>query len=139
MLHDLRRAYAFFDQLTANDLAISDDSMSQTKGAAFCALLHGSAKPFSLALRSNTRRYARQGRVDHSKDIGVEAVRVYDVYLVRFYETTKAAKLRDKVAIIKAGEGVFVNLSNAELLRLSTQRAALLQTGQTNPTVTAEV
>ena len=57
---------------------------------------------------------------------------MHDVDLVLFDEAFETAQLSEKVQIIKAGKRVFENFSNAELLGIGAQRAAILQASQMN-------
>src|SRR5258707_13320078 len=113
--------------------------MGQTNCYAFGAFLQRRAEPIGFAFRSHARGHSAQKSAGHSKDVGVKAMRVHHVDFLLFDETHHPPDLPGEVEIIKAGQRVFVDLSEAKLISLSTERTAILQTGEINPALAAGV
>src|SRR5437016_5499839 len=139
MLNDSLRIDAFTNQHILHDQAVRDDAIRQPERETLDALLHRSAKAVSLAFRGQTAGHSGEISADHSEDVCVEAVRVNYVDAIFFDVLNEPAKLLRKVEIIKTCQRVFVNFSNAKLVRVSSQRTSVLQTGEMHATVSTEM
>jgi len=118
---------ALYDKLIADRFCVCDDRVSHAIGGSLNDLLCGSSPPVRLSPRRNARGHAGQATGSHAKEIGIKIVRLNDIDLALAQQAGKAAKLRDGVAIIKAGKPKFWNLSDCKPLDFGAQLACRIQ------------
>ena len=81
-----------------------------------------------LAPRGDARGQARERGGSRPEDVRVKVVRVDDIYLVLAQVSSEASKLGERVAVVKAVQGVGRNLFEAQARHLFAQHALAVQT-----------
>src|SRR5688500_19993015 len=107
--------------------------MRQTERSPFGPLLSIGPHAVGLASSGDADRHAGERGADHAEDVSVKVKDLNETYLAVSQEGYESAELQRRVAVIKAGQGKFPDLTKVEAVDLLAQHPRSVETGDMHP------